>query len=385
MDITTAQAVAERIAAGGSFRRPRINEALVAEAASLWGRAWNGNRFAQLAVMEALSTSDFKYATWTVLDRELLDRYNDLPPTWQQYARRTTVRDFKKKRLIDLLGGRASLEAVPEATEFPAGSVDTQYYEIGVGKYGKRFQFTWEAQVNDDIDQLRELPGDLAIAARDTESKTVAALLTDGDSYNGAIFNSTAWGRTQDASGTWSGGSSNLLASNPALTYDNLLAALDAISYRLDPEGRPIFVKAFKLVIPPQLETTADKILQATEYRDTSGNQLRITSNLLNGRVTKVVEPWLNVLDTGSNKATSWYLVPDPQVGRPALFAAFLRGYETPDLRVKADTGQRVGGGDIPGTEGSFDEDDIQFRVRHVVGAASADMIATAASNGSGS
>jgi hypothetical protein len=60
----------------------------------------------------------------------------------------------------------------------------------------------------------------------------------------------------------------------------------------------------------------------------------------------------------------------------------FLAGHETPDLRVKADTGLRVGGGSVPAEEGSFDTDDIQYRIRHVTGGTTLDPIAAYASVG---
>jgi hypothetical protein len=369
----------------GWVRPPRLSEAVVADAAQLMGRMFKGNRRAMLDVQEALSTSDFRNAAFEVLDREMLQRYADLPAVWTGYARRTTVRDFKPKKMVDLLGGLAALDPVKELEEYPARDVSKAYYEISVGKYGARFQISWESIVNDELGELQDLPGHLAIAARDTESRTAAGLLTDGNGPNDAYFNATAFNRTQAANGTWSGGSSNLLASNPPLTTDNLANALQAVSQRRDMQNRPIAVQAFALVVPPALEFTARKILDTTEIRITTGSQTVIMGNFLNGKVKLVVDPWLAVLDLGANAATTWYLVPAPESSRPPLHVGFLRGHETPDLRVKADAGQRTGGGAVPAEEGSFDVDDIQYRCRHVVGSAGTDMIATAASNGSGS
>ena len=76
-------------------------------------------------------------------------------------------------------------------------------------------------------------------------------------------------------------------------------------------------------------------------------------------------------------------MLPKPTSRRPATFAAFLRGHETPDLRYKADQGQRIGGGNISPLEGSFDIDDIQTRVRHVLGHQTGDPTFTYASYGS--
>ena len=62
---------------------------------------------------------------------------------------------------------------------------------------------------------------------------------------------------------------------------------------------------------------------------------------------------------------------------------AKLAGHEQPDLRVKADTGRAIGGGEISALEGSFDIDDIQYRGRHIVGNQTADPLFTYVSLGS--
>jgi hypothetical protein len=383
----TGADVEEATADDKLFARPRrITEAQVLGAAQLMGKAFKGSRYGMLQLQEALTSDDFRAAAFEVLDRELMQKYQDLPAVWDQFATRTTVRDFKKKTLVDLMGGHAALDLVPERSEYPHRQVSKGAYHISVSKYGGVFQITWESIINDELGELSDLPGKLAVAARNTETTAGTGLLTDGNGPNDAYWNATAWGRTYvTATDSWTGGSSNLLAGNPALTVDSLTAALDAISQRVDPEGLPIVVEAFKLVVPPALETAARKILDAIEIRNVSGNQTTIMNNWLSGRVQLVVDHWLPVLDKGANAATTWYLLPAPASSRPALFVAFLRGHETPDLRVKADAGSRVGGGTIAPEEGSFDADDISYRARHIVGATGTDMIATAVSNGSGS
>jgi hypothetical protein len=379
--------VEEATADNNLFGRPRrISEAQVLEAAQVLGRAFKGSRYGMLKLQEALTSDDFRGAAFEVLDREMMQRYQDITPVWDQYCAQTTVRDFKPKTLVDLMGGRAQLDLVPERTEYPHRSVSKGAYHISVAKYGGVFQITWESIINDELGELENLPGNLAIAARNTESGLAASLLTDGNGPNGAYWNATAWGRTYDpATDSWSGGSSNLISGNPLLTVDSLTAALDAISQRTDPEGLPIIVEAIKLVVPPALETTARKILDATEIRIEVSGQTVIMNNWLANRVQLVVDHWLPVLDKGANANTTWYLVPAPASSRPALFMAGLRGHETPDLRVKADGGNRIGGGPVAPEEGSFDADDISYRVRHVKGATGTDMIATAVSTGAGS
>jgi hypothetical protein len=382
----TGARVEEATADEKLFSRPRrINEAQVLAAAQTLGKAFKGSKLGMLKLQEALTSDDFRAAAFEVLDREMMQRYTDLPAVWTEYVRRTTVRDFKAKTLVDLMGGRAALDLVPERTEYPHRSVSKGAYHLSVAKYGGVFQITWESIINDELGELQELPNNLAVAARNTESSLAASLLTDGNGPNGAYFNATAWGREYDPdTDTWSGGSSNLIAGNPALTADSLTAALDAIMQRRDPEGLPIMVEAIKLVVPPALETTARKILDATEIRITVGGTETILNNWLANRVQLVVDPWLQVLDLGANAATTWYLLPAPATSRPALFLGFLRGHEAPDLRVKADAGNRIGGGPVAPEDGSFDADDISYRVRHVAGGVGTDMIATAVSTGAG-
>ena len=111
------------------------------------------------------------------------------------------------------------------------------------------------------------------------------------------------------------------------------------------------------------------------------GDVTTTTSNAIAGAVDVVVDPNL-LINTGANAATTWFLLPAPNTARPAVVAAVLAGHESPDLRVKADTGTRAGGGSIAPEQGSFDDDTVQYRARHVFGAAAVDPTFTFAATG---
>jgi hypothetical protein len=51
-------------------------------------------------------------------------------------------------------------------------------------KYGGRFQISWESIINDELGEIQNLPGNLAVASRNTESTVAAGLLTDGNGPN---------------------------------------------------------------------------------------------------------------------------------------------------------------------------------------------------------
>jgi len=336
------------------------------EAAELVGKAMKGNPYAVLKLKEAFSTSDFPFLFGDILSRELLPQYQEAPSVWAEFARRTVVRDFRPHNLIDLLGGQDVLSLVPELTEYPARDLGEAEYSLTVAKHGARFAISWESQINDDLGGLQGLPGRLAVAARRTEDRLATTALTDGDGPNDAFFNV---------------GNGNAPTELP-LTIDNLSTAIEAITSRVDEDGAPIWIDGFVLVVPPSLEVAARNILGATEIRITQGTNVMITNNWLASRITLSVNPWLTVVDQGEDAGTTWYVLPNPNAPRPAVALGFLRGNETPDLRLRSSDSERPGGGAVPAEEGGFDNDDVQYRVRHVLGMTTVDPIATYASFG---
>lgn len=341
------------------------------EAAELVGAAFDGNRRKLLDLQEALTTSDFPVLFGDVLDRQLIKEYSLRPSVWSKYADRTVVPNFKPKKLVDLFGGRQLLSEVPEHTEYPTDKIGAEEHSLSVGKLGKRFAITWEDIVNDDLDGLRTLPSRLADSAVLTEDDRAARALVNSKGINTDFFKAA---------------NKNVITGNPALTADALSDALQMNSEKVDVDGNPIYVEQSLLVIPPALKRQAQRILNATEirYTDPDTGKVTITGNDLAGSVQLVVVPNIQTIVTGAKGKTSWFLLPPVGSGRPAVAQGFLRGHESPDLRMKADAGTRVGGGAISGTEGSFDIDDIQYRVRHVIGATTVLATATAASDGSG-
>lgn len=374
--LTGAAAVAEGEAKPEAGYRPVARGASfgarLIEAANTWGDAVTtggikGMR-ARVKLAESLTTSDFPILLGGVFDRELMTQYAQLQPVWQQFASRTIVRDFRPKKLVDLLGGRAILDPVAQGGEYKARALTEAEYSLVVGKRGARIPLTWEMVVNDDLDSFRDLPERLAQGSRDTEDYLATSLLVKNTGVNTDFFKAA---------------NKNAPTALP-LTTENLDAALSAIGTRKDSEGRPILISGAVLIVPPGLETQARKIVGATELRftDAATGATVITENYMRGRVTIVMNPWLTVIANDDKAATRWFVVPAPATGRPALTVGFLRGHEQPDLRVKSNAGQSLSGGVIDPREGDFDDDTIQYRARHVLGSAHVDPIATYVSNG---
>lgn len=358
---TTTSALAEltRMGSSGYARRMASADyrARVVAAGRLFAEAAAGDRYARLefhdlmggvkSAREALSTSDYPILFGDFLNRSLAQRYAVAQPVWRGFAARKLNRDFRASKVIDFFGASSVLDRVAELAEYPARAFDESEFETVLAKFGDRLQWSWEAMVNDDLGAFQDAPAALSRAAVATEDFVATSVLASATGPN-------AWLGTP---------------ATAKLSQDSLNTGIQTITNKTDGDGNPIVISGLVLVVPPALKLTAQNIINTTEIRNTSGNKQTIQTGNGLAEVPKiVVNPWLTSIDKSANSASTWYLVPDPSGPRPAVYETFLTGYEAPDLRVKADGGMRLGGGAVDPSEGSFERDDVQYRVRHVVG-----------------
>lgn len=364
--------------------------------------AKGGGHMARAQLKEALSTSDLPELFRVVNQYAMLNQYQQVQPIWEQFSTRWGVPDFRPQRfmrwetdlsqLVNSNGGFArqplALPRIPELTEYPTFALEAEEELFGINKYGGRYAFSFESILNDEYSIIQQLPGEMAGSARDTEDVLTTGVLAGPTGMNPAFFN-TGWDFGPGAP------NGNIMEGNPELTLDALTTAIAQITARRlgNANQRPVRIQRWVLVVPPSLEMTADTILaQANIIRTVpqpDGSELQTTmANPLSGRVRRVTNEWLPILDTSETSADTWYLLPDGAAAsgrnRPAIITTFLDGREAPELRISGDTGNYIGGGEVPGLEGSFVNDDVQYRVRHITGAVGVDPSGTMASNGSG-
>lgn len=361
-DILAAEAWEKRNAPSGAFLKGVI------EAAQLFNEGMSGRNPIKRAMLhEALTTSDFNILLGAAFDREMLANYQDLAPEWKAIAKQSVVKDFKPKKFLELFGGRDAFDKVAQGEEYTERDKDEAEYELAAEKFGNLFKLTFELIKNDDLDGLKSLPNDLAAGAVATEDKTAfSAFIT-------AAGPSTAFFKSANGNAPATG----------KLTRENLKAAYVAITKRKDKNGLPIRLNGerLNLIVPPALEMDAVFLVNTPTIPDPDGGNVSI-ANPLYGKFDVVVSYWAAVVNTSANVDTTWYLLPKPTNVRPALVVAKMRGQENPDIRVKNDQGMRAGGGSIAAEEGSFYDDTITYRGRHIVGAGTLSPLATFASTG---
>ena len=351
-------------------RNTRNYRQRLAEAAKLLGNVLAG-RVPSHRLREAMTTSDFPQLFGDILERQILGNYAETAHIWNRIARRSTMRDFRPGKRFYVDGGESVLEEVAQQAPYPAASLADGEYEIQVKKYGRRYPFSWEAMVNDDLEALQDIPQRAGRAARRSESRLVSSLYIQSTGPHSSLYTV---------------GNANIITGNPALSVSGLQTGLNTLVKQTDTEGEPIGIDGAILVVPSTLEITALNIVNALQLElaesGGSANSTLITTNWVKTRLTVVVDPYARIINTTSGD-TAWYLFANPNAGRPALELAFLRGHEQPEIFMKAPNAVRVGGG-TAGPE-DFDTDSLEYKLRHCFGAARMDPKATAASNGTNS
>lgn len=336
-------------------------------------------------VQESHSTSDFPEVLRSMTQAAFLGEYSAIESVYTQFTRPYNVNNLRPQAFYSLFmdttnlpetnggydttnqEGAAGLVRIPELTEFPEFSFSASESSFGVAKYGARVGFSFEMLLNDEWGVLESLPNHLAVLARNQEDIVATEAVASPTGPNADFFNA---------------GNGNIIAGNPALSVDSLDAAISEINTRTY-RGNPVRVPNLALMVPPALEREARRITSIPSFLvEDPVNGTYNAANPVSG-VTVIVNPWLQVIDKSANVNTTWYLVPYAGGGlRPSIVFSKIRGRETPELRIESQTGNYLGGGEVPGREGSYLNDDISFRVRHFVGAAGISPETVAVSRG---
>lgn len=313
-----------------------------------------------LRLQEAQTTSDFPYLMGDNMYRRLLAQYSEVPVSWPSIAERNVVNDFRNFRSIAVDGATAPLDPVAELAPYNQRLIADSKYDVAVAKFGDKMGFSWESFINDDLQGLKRAPMLLGEGARNLEEKGLTALYAG----NATFFSNANKNKVNIANGA----SSN----NPVLSPGAITDALTVMRKQVNSDGSPILITGVTLVVPTALDETADRILNAQSvwWNDFGGttNQRLLVNNSLPGRLTKVCAAWLDVINASSHGATGWYIFANPASGRPAIQIAFLRGHEQPEMFMKSSNALLVGGGESDAFNGSFENDSIEYKIRHEVG-----------------
>jgi hypothetical protein len=334
-------------------------------------RSWDGSD----PLSETMSVSDFPLLMGDVMDRSLMARFAEVPQVWRQYIDvGSPLRDFRTIRMLSTTGGNEEYEEIAELEGVTYTAIAESGITMAPALYGKAIALAWRLMMNDDLDAFRVVPAVLAQGGRRTINKFATDLLFDASGPDATFF---------------SAGNGNLITGNPALSVTSLGAAIAQLMSFTDASGEPIAVEGVRLIYGPGLHVTVQNLLNTLSYDATTDagaatNRTIRVNNWLTTGIVPVMDPYIPLVATTANAATSWIVAAAPSASRPLARIRFLAGFETPALYQKAPNTQRVGGGLDPDV-GDFQSMASEFKGLVAFAGATIEPKAGVASNGSGS
>ena len=275
---------------------------------------------ASLVTRALHTTSDFPIILGDTVGRVLRDAYQAAPSGIRRLGRQTTARDFRAVNKI-MLGEAPLLEKLNEHGEIKAGTMAEAREAYKVETWARKIGITRQVLVNDDLGAFADLARRMGQAAAETEARILVTLLEAG-SGNGPTLT--------DGKTLFHADHGNKAGTGAAISDATLSAARLALRTQKGIEDRTIRVTPRNLLVPPALETTAEKWLASIAPATAAD------VNPFSGSLSLVVEPRLS-------SATRWYVTADP--GEiDGLEFAYLSGAEGPQVESRS-------GWDVDGVE----------------------------------
>ncbi len=286
----------------------------------------------------AMSTSDFPYILGAVANKSVLDGWNNEPKTWEAWVATGTVANFNIHTAARV-GEADDLDQVRENDEYNYGSQGEQFEQFQVVTYGKLFAVSRQAIINDDLNQLTDIPSKMGAAASRKVSDVVYAAITANPDMGDGVALFHANHKNYIASGG---------PGNGAPSHSTIGAAILAMKKQKDINGKArLNIQPKFLLAPVSLETATEQFFNTTLIGGVENAPN--TANIYAGKFVRIYEPRLDdALSTG------WYMAADK--GK-TVKVFFLDGNQTPYL-------ERQPGWNIDG---------VEFKVRIDCGAKAMD------------
>lgn len=258
----------------------------------------------------AINTGAFSEDLWPGILKWFGDGYKDWNTLWEKLVDvHSSDKQFEKFQGITnygLAGVKDQGAGIPYRDKFQGFPREIINFAYGIGS-----TITYEMMRYDQYDKFRSIPQQLAASVRKTEETVVTNLLNNGFS--------TATNPTLTADGKSLFNSAHLLVAannvtqknTPGTAADLSQTALEQmyidVSRFVDDQNLPIVVMPQKLIVTPEQQHLARKILE-TEYEVDSGNNTINPISSARMPLELVITPYLTDTD-------AWFVKTDESDG----------------------------------------------------------------------
>jgi HK97 family phage prohead protease len=268
-------------------------------------------------IERALSTSDLPALMGDALDRTMRQAYSAAPSGLKRVSRQQVARDFRKRHRIQL-SAAPDLEAINELGEFRSGAVADTEETYSLSTYGKIVAVSRQVLVNDDLSALSDLTRRLGESAARFEAQK----LVDALEANPALSDGFAVFSTQHG---------NLAAAGAVIAEASLSAGRLAMRQQTGLQGELIDCTPRFIVIPPSLETLAEKTVTSIQAVQTVNvNPFSFLSIVVEPRLSDPKKWWITADPSTIEGLEHCYL--EGQVG-PQIFSEI--GFDVDGLKYK--------------------------------------------------
>ncbi|UXE39621.1 Clp protease ClpP [Raoultella ornithinolytica] len=250
------------------------------------------------------STSDFGNILLDVANKSLLQGWDEAAETFELWTKKGQLSDFKTAHRVGL-GGFPSLRQVREGAEYKYVTTGDKGETIALATYGEIFSVTRQAIINDDLNQLTDVPMKMGRAAKATIGDLVYAILTKNP-------------KLSDGKALFHADHKNL--STGAISVSSLDNARKLM--RLQKEGdRSLNIRPAFMLVPVALETLANQTIKSASVKGAD----------INAGIINPIQNFADVIAEArldDNDAFAWYLM--AAKGTDTIEVAYLNGVDTP-------------------------------------------------------
>lgn len=358
------------------------------KALKLWqaaeGKASHGyksQREAQYLLAESIASGEFPTQILPAVRRTVTEVYERTERIHDQFTTRKTVQAINVEEDVNVFtfDGQDNIPDVNAGDRFVKGGLPTilpreKYPQIGMTASGKKiiarkigeaFGLDWEAVVRArgaNVNVIRSAFEAFGRHAGNQEDIDVALQLVTPTGFNTDTL--------ADALA---------VSGNPDLNTDpETLSNVVAELLERPVEGVIPGYTSYALLTAPSNVAAAQRALQqrtitrvpARTGTDSATAGLEFTETIPVGAQVDVIG-WRWLQRIFPDMGRGWMLVPKASDDDlPVLTSNYLEGYETPSVWIKDSNARQVGGGAVNAlTDGDFDSDAVETKVRHVHGA----------------
>lgn len=296
-------------------------------------------------LQEAMMSADFTYAIQEFVQRQMVPGYQEVQFAFEPLVRPDTAPNYLAVTRYQRRAGLDDLEYLGQekGEPRPGSFVDATKRQYQVYQFGKQFDFSMQALVNDDLGYFNETAQLMGRAARRTLEKYVSRMYTNATS----IARLTGLGV--------------LYSQNGRLTTARISECRMAFNQRTDARGERITAALRYLVHHSGLVDTVQQIIRSQQVAELATNAV----NVITGTFTPIEDPHM----AGTAPNLPWWGFTDHRsAGIAPLVLVRRQGMPGPlILRKKSDiesvTSLLGAGADVPPILGDFATGNVVIKV----------------------